>query len=76
MRRVGAEDNPTEVEGIRPEAVAVVLRMRSGVEVEVDCWLAAAIPRAELRPVERKAAFRSSRRTQYLADWSRHSAGK
>ncbi len=80
MRRVEAEDNPPEVEQIRPEAEAVV-KMCSRVGAEVDCWLAVAIPRAEyrqqeLRAVERKAAFRSFRRTLYLADCSRHNVGK
>ena len=78
MRRVEAEDNPPEVEQIRPEAV---VKMCSGVGAEVDCWLAVAIPRAEdrqqeLRAVERKAGFHSFRRTRYLADLSRHSADK
>ncbi|SPE26252.1 hypothetical protein SBA5_540009 [Candidatus Sulfotelmatomonas gaucii] len=77
---MGAEDNPPEVEQIRPEAGAVV-KMCSGVGTEVDCCPAVAIPQAEdrqqeFRAVERKAAFHSFRRTLYLADCSRHNAGK
>jgi len=77
---VGAEDNPLEVGQIHPEAGAAV-KMCSGVGAEVDCWPVVAIPQAgyrqqEFRAVERAAAFRSFRRTLYLADCSRHNVGK